>query len=267
MASEEYALEKLKALLNRQNTLTLEVRELAKGKYQGVYINGYANGFGYFEYSNGDKALGYWRNGMMDSEENSEQACVFYRATYGAYFFGLFKGNCAVEGGLFLDLWDEGKFMKFQELLRVDESAFWTKIMTPPPIETTEKWIETPLDEYVVLHAWIEHFSKSNNTAFEWRYYKKDKKMYYCGSAGPLGINGTNKKEIADARYNEIISMGIYTITFQKIDFSGADAVIQETRRYSDAQSYLLKDNEWKYMKLKALLKALPKVISSKNPA
>lgn len=265
MASGEYTNAKLKALLNCQNTLTPEVRELKNGRYQGGYINGYANGFGYLEYSNGDKALGYWKNGMMDSEGNSEQACVFYRVKYGAHFFGLFKGNCAVEGGLFLDLWDEGKFMQFQELLRVDESAFWTKIMTPPPIETTEKWIVTPLREYVVLYAWREHLSEDNNPPFEWRYYWKEQKMYYCGSAGPLGINSTNKKEIADARYNEIISMGVYTITFQKIDFSGTDAVIQETRRYSDAQSYLLKDNEWKYMKLKALLQALPKVISSNN--
>jgi hypothetical protein len=271
MASGEYTLEKLKILINRQNRLGQEMRIIGVNRYWGVYTNGSANGFGYLEYPNGDKALGYWKHDMMDSEGNSEQACVFYRKEYDAHFFGLFKGDCAVEGRLFLDLLNEGEFMQFQELLKVYERTFWTKIMTPPPapIETPQKWIVTPLEEYIVLYAWREHFSDIINPRFEWRYYWNEKKIHYCDISGPMNIDGIHNKDIADARYKDIITDQAYTITFQKLDFlSGMDAVMQETRLYADGttKTYLLKDNEWKLMKIKALLKALPAVISPNNP-
>jgi hypothetical protein len=271
MTSGDYTLAELNELLNRRNHFQ-EGSVIGKHRYWGGFKYGQANGFGYFEYENGDYALGYWKDGMLDSEGKRLHACVYYRAEYDAHFFGRFTSDCAVEGKLFLSLKQERKFMQFQKLLKVYENTFWTEIMTPPPspIETPQKWIVTPLEEYIVLYAWREHRGPLNNPRFEWRYYWKDEKMHICDIEGPLkDSNSNHNKEIADARYTEIISKGVYKITFQKIDFSGIDAVMQETRCYSDGttQSYLLKDNEWKPMKLKALLKALPAVISPSNPA
>jgi hypothetical protein len=269
MTSGDYTLAELEELSDRRNHFQ-EGRVIGKHSYWGGFKYGQANGFGYFEYENGDNALGYWKDGMLDSEGKRLHACVYYRAKHDAHFFGLFKSGCAVEGKLFLSLKQEGKFMQFQKLLKVDENTFWTEIMTPPasPIETSQKWIVTPLKEYIVLYAWREHRSPLNNPRFEWRYYWNEKKMHYCDISGPMYNDSNHNKEIADERYTEIISNGVYKITFQKIDFSGIDAVMQETRLYSDGttQSYLLKDNEWELMETKALLEALDAVISQNNP-
>jgi hypothetical protein len=92
--------------------------------------------------------------------------------------------------------------------------------------------------------------------------------MHICDIEGPLkDSNSELNKEIADARHTEIISKGVYTITFQKIDFSGVDAVMQETRLYADGttQSYLLKDNKWKLMRMSALLRAYKQIIAPKD--
>jgi len=223
MTSGDYTLAELHQLLNRRNSFQ-EGRVIVNDSYWGGFKYGKANGFGYFEYENGNRALGFWKDGMLDSEGKLLHACVYYRAEHDAHFFGRFKSDCAVEGKLFLGIKKEGTFMQFQELLKVYERTFWTKIMTPPqvPIETPQKWIVTPLEEYIVLYAWREHFSTVNNPRFEWRYYWNDEKMHICDIEGPLKDSDSElNKEIANVRYTEIISKGVYEITFQKIDFSG----------------------------------------------
>jgi hypothetical protein len=45
--------------------LEQDLRIIGDNKYRGTFTNGYASGFGYFEYTNGNKAWGYEKNDMM----------------------------------------------------------------------------------------------------------------------------------------------------------------------------------------------------------
>jgi hypothetical protein len=65
VSSGEYTLAELKVLSNRQNMLEQDLRIIGDNKYRGTFTNGYASGFGYFEYTNGNKAWGYEKNDMM----------------------------------------------------------------------------------------------------------------------------------------------------------------------------------------------------------
>ncbi len=137
MTSGDYTRKELKTLINRQNMLGQQVRTIGGHQYWGTFTNGFANGFGLFEYTNGDYALGYWKRGMMDSEGKPEQACVFYRKNKDAHFFGLFNLDCAVAGRLFRnfnDEKDEGETMKFGKLVKNYDSEFWDEIIPPPPV-------------------------------------------------------------------------------------------------------------------------------------
>lgn len=195
-------------------------------KYQGEYENGSANGFGRMTYANGDQALGYWKNGMLHSDEEKGEACIYQRAEKnGAFFLGNFKFDCAVEGRLFKHVDDEGgNLKKFDKdnLVKVDTSDFWDIIMP---------WTTIPLQEYVVLYAWTEHVSEQKKK-LEFRYYWNDRKMVSCNTEGRRYIDTSDKKETAEERFKEIITEKKYTITEQKIDFSGNDSCIVETRQY-----------------------------------
>ena len=136
------------------------------------------------------------------------------------------------------DLVGEGKLQKFERVDKVDTPDFWNKIMAPKPVpasiasqadiqaptNTSQVWTTIPLHEYVVLYAWREHFSDSNNPQFEWRYYKNERKM----DGGEMRFNSISgeafqkwwQRDKAEVRLQEMTGSQGYEVTEQKIDFS-----------------------------------------------
>jgi hypothetical protein len=263
MASRKYSIEKLGELWNKQNALGKGFRRAGNNKFYGDDFDstkGTAKGFGKMIYANGDQALGYWKDGMLDSEGKEEHACVYLRAEKNwMFFFGIFDKDCVVEGRLFKDVDHKGGALNSfygDKRVKVYTSNFWNMIMP-------QVWITIPLQEYVVLYAWREYFS-GRNKQLEWRYYWNDNQMYYCDlEVATIREREGDMKETAEVRFKQIITERKYTITEQKIDFSGTYACIAETRLYPEGnvRKYILNQGNWQNMTVLDLLKKLPAVL------
>jgi len=126
-------------------------------KYRGEYQNGFANGLGLMNYANGDIAFGYWKNGMLHSDGNEDRPCVYQRATKdNASFFGIFNFDHAVEGRLFRNDRDNGKFEKLFDILQIPDTvqtaSFWDKFfwdeILPLPAKVNPQPGEFKRDEW-----------------------------------------------------------------------------------------------------------------------
>lgn len=126
----------LDKLNERKGKLGAVPRIIGKDIYTGVFTNGKPNGVGFMEYSNGDTAFGYWNDGMLDSWDETykkfddNRACVYYRASENASFFGTFDCDCGKDGSLFTASRTIGIPFNFTtRQLKIYDQNFWNKII------------------------------------------------------------------------------------------------------------------------------------------